>query len=448
MGRNSFSRRSLQTVQSMQNFSSIAATSAASDAFVFATSACNSSDNSVSGADSEFSEYDLVNEDMQEFLLGSCGSSSDEEEALPYGMDLRWMTRAAPLFPTSQRATLPSPCGRLFSRRRMAKKSSFLGAASSTGASRMSPSSSTTLLCETEVAQPTKDRRARPAARDIAKVRRSSKPRHLLPPLQQPSAATGADCSSSFPLFSVVLDLDETLVCARDGPISIRPYAKDLLQLLHRIGAEVIIWTAGKASYVNGILREIGHLYGHPQWFHHVISRHRCWYRGDGNCAKDLALLGRPLDRVVMVENNPICVAAQPSHAILVEDFLCPNEADDSLKLLGDVLHRIAFAFQSCRIASALGPPMDGGASGTPVVAVSPTTVATLLSTDTALVPLRFRVGDICGDGGLTAVEQSRVREAIGPIATLSCLGLRSTSNSLKMEQRSYGCIRPWMEDF
>eukprot|EP01084_Bolivina_argentea_P230585 389003_1 len=46
-------------------------------------------------------------------------------------------------------------------------------------------------------------------------------------------------------IITVVLDLDETLVYAREGSVCIRYGAREFLQKLAEYGFEIIVWTAG-----------------------------------------------------------------------------------------------------------------------------------------------------------------------------------------------------------
>ena len=58
--------------------------------------------------------------------------------------------------------------------------------------------------------------------------------------------------------YTVVLDLDETLIYARDGPLEVRPYFDEFLSLLDGC-CEVIVWTAGERSYAKAVIRNIDH---------------------------------------------------------------------------------------------------------------------------------------------------------------------------------------------
>eukprot|EP01063_Lacrimia_lanifica_P014128 TRINITY_DN20788_c0_g1_i1.p1 TRINITY_DN20788_c0_g1~~TRINITY_DN20788_c0_g1_i1.p1 ORF type:complete len:425 (+),score=187.95 TRINITY_DN20788_c0_g1_i1:54-1328(+) len=142
--------------------------------------------------------------------------------------------------------------------------------------------------------------------------------------------------------YLVVFDLDETLVYARDGPLSLRPHAKELL---HRCGeiSEVALWTAGVQSYAKAVLIELEKkVWGKSPSgvIQHCISRHKRWY-DEADYTKDLTLLGRDLDKVLIIENTPDCVRLNPKNAIIVEDFEGEKDQGHTLTLLKIVIEEL-----------------------------------------------------------------------------------------------------------
>jgi RNA polymerase II subunit A small phosphatase-like protein len=115
----------------------------------------------------------------------------------------------------------------------------------------------------------------------------------------------------------LALDLDETLVYARDGPIRVRPFASDLLRALHDMDVEVIVWTAGERDYAQEVIRRLDTL-GTIQ---HCVYRHPKWWTGQPGYSKNLKALGRNLSRTLLVDNTPDCLRDQPEHGLLVSDF-------------------------------------------------------------------------------------------------------------------------------
>ncbi|CCW69458.1 unnamed protein product [Phytomonas sp. Hart1] len=123
--------------------------------------------------------------------------------------------------------------------------------------------------------------------------------------------------------YTVVFDLDETVVYARDGPLYARAYLRDLLRAI-KDHFEVIVWTAGEREYAKNVLAEINEDY----IIRHLVYRHKKWFHGD-DYTKDLRQLGRDLDYTIMIENTPDCVRANPENCIIVADFEVPSAFED-----------------------------------------------------------------------------------------------------------------------
>jgi hypothetical protein len=115
--------------------------------------------------------------------------------------------------------------------------------------------------------------------------------------------------------YTVVLDLDETVVYARDGPLYARAHLESLLRVMDKY-AEVVVWTAGARTYAKAILQEINT----DNIIKHLITRHRSWF-DQNDYTKDLCRLGRDLDYVLIIENTPDCVRVNPQNGIIVQDF-------------------------------------------------------------------------------------------------------------------------------
>ncbi|KAG8344303.1 hypothetical protein TRVL_04863 [Trypanosoma vivax] len=138
----------------------------------------------------------------------------------------------------------------------------------------------------------------------------------------------------------VVLDLDETLVYSRDGPIILRPGAQRLLNVL-RGRCEVVVWTAGERLYALNVIRVID-----PSGcIQHCIYRSKKWWTNKPGCVKDLTGLGRPLDRVILIDNISDCLRANPRNGLLVTDFRGSNvegkDADTTLFVIADVIEDV-----------------------------------------------------------------------------------------------------------
>ena len=138
----------------------------------------------------------------------------------------------------------------------------------------------------------------------------------------------------------IVLDLDETLVYARDGPINVRPGTRELLEAIQET-CEVCVWTAGEREYAKNVIRRID-MTGAIQ---HCVYRHPKWWTGKPGYSKNLHSLGRPIDRVLLVDNTPDCLKDHPWNGLLVEDFT--GRSDDVLYHVARVIQFIVNAHPS-----------------------------------------------------------------------------------------------------
>eukprot|EP01065_Artemidia_motanka_P042995 TRINITY_DN5876_c0_g1_i1.p1 TRINITY_DN5876_c0_g1~~TRINITY_DN5876_c0_g1_i1.p1 ORF type:complete len:290 (+),score=95.34 TRINITY_DN5876_c0_g1_i1:47-871(+) len=124
---------------------------------------------------------------------------------------------------------------------------------------------------------------------------------------------------------TVVLDLDETCVYAREGPLYARPGLAELLDFLGQ-NAEPVVWTAGVRSYAQAVVRNIDR----RGIFRHCVYRHKKWFSGCAGYNKDLTLLGRNMDKLLILENTPDCVRGNEQNAIVVSDYEgAPGQAGD-----------------------------------------------------------------------------------------------------------------------
>eukprot|EP01065_Artemidia_motanka_P051085 TRINITY_DN8896_c2_g1_i2.p2 TRINITY_DN8896_c2_g1~~TRINITY_DN8896_c2_g1_i2.p2 ORF type:complete len:393 (+),score=121.81 TRINITY_DN8896_c2_g1_i2:340-1518(+) len=114
----------------------------------------------------------------------------------------------------------------------------------------------------------------------------------------------------------VVLDLDETLVHFRNGPVHYRPHLGELLDALKHT-CEVVLWTASTAACAQRIM---GQLDPRNDRFHHRVFRTDRWFKGLPY-QKNLRALGRDLRRCVIVENSVDCVSQSSANAVIVKDY-------------------------------------------------------------------------------------------------------------------------------
>eukprot|EP01060_Flectonema_neradi_P035916 TRINITY_DN6730_c0_g1_i1.p1 TRINITY_DN6730_c0_g1~~TRINITY_DN6730_c0_g1_i1.p1 ORF type:complete len:348 (+),score=55.97 TRINITY_DN6730_c0_g1_i1:388-1431(+) len=143
---------------------------------------------------------------------------------------------------------------------------------------------------------------------------------------------------------TIVFDLDETLVSNRRPGVATaipRPYLTHLLKSI-RDRVEIVLWTASTEETGRPVMQQID---PKGEFFHHVIYRNSKWFT-DGTHTKDLTLLGRSMERTIIVENTPNCCKYNQQNALMVEDFVGDLTSTDRT-LLG-VSQVIRGAIESC----------------------------------------------------------------------------------------------------
>ncbi|KAK7202316.1 nuclear lim interactor-interacting factor [Novymonas esmeraldas] len=140
---------------------------------------------------------------------------------------------------------------------------------------------------------------------------------------------------------TVVLDLDETLIYARQGPLYVRPGIETLMRFLAD-HCETIVWTSSKHRYADAVVAQIDTCGA----VCHTVYRHRRWFNGT-SATKELRLLGRSLESTIIVENTPDCCRGYEKNAVLVEDYEGGELADHTLHTLLALLRDLVARHES-----------------------------------------------------------------------------------------------------
>ena len=144
--------------------------------------------------------------------------------------------------------------------------------------------------------------------------------------------------------YSLILDLDETLVHFKvnseddsEGVLQIRPGVIPFLELVGKF-YELIIFTAATQDYGDLLIDAIEE---NNVYFEHRFYRQHTVIMGN-DFIKDLTRVGRPLDKIIIVDNMPQNFRLQKENGINIKAFWGEDVNDNALEELGKILVNIA----------------------------------------------------------------------------------------------------------
>ena len=144
--------------------------------------------------------------------------------------------------------------------------------------------------------------------------------------------------------FSLILDLDETLIHFKvnndddtEGVLQIRP---GVIPFLERVGKfyELMVFTAATQDYGDLLIDAIEE---NKVYFEHRFYRQHTIIIGN-DFVKDLRRIGRPLDKIIIVDNMPQNFRLQKENGINIKAFWGEDSDDNALEELGIILINIA----------------------------------------------------------------------------------------------------------
>ena len=110
--------------------------------------------------------------------------------------------------------------------------------------------------------------------------------------------------------------------------MNVRPYAKEIIKNVSK-HFDVIVFTAGNQCYADPILD-----YLDPERkIQHRLYRDSCTMVSNQLFVKDLKILGRKLENVVLVDNAPYSYMMQLSNGIPILNYLKGKDDDQLIKL-------------------------------------------------------------------------------------------------------------------
>ena len=144
--------------------------------------------------------------------------------------------------------------------------------------------------------------------------------------------------------FSLVLDLDETLINFKaqkngkdGGLLRIRPGLNDFLEEVVKY-YELILFTIATKNYADILVDNIEK---NKTFFDHRFYREHAIII-DNDFVKDLSRIGRPLDKIIIVDNMPQNFRLQKENGIMIKAFWGEDSYDKALCELGPILVKIA----------------------------------------------------------------------------------------------------------
>ena len=155
--------------------------------------------------------------------------------------------------------------------------------------------------------------------------------------------------------YSLVLDLDETLICIKKGnnkriklnlnnnnlmELVLRPGLIDFLQKMKKL-YELILFSLGTNEYVSPIVKNIEKK---EKFFEHILYREHVTYDDNGNFFKNLNLLNRDVKNILIVDDNYKNFKYHKSNGICIKPFNGDSNNDkNTLKILGNILYKIRY---------------------------------------------------------------------------------------------------------
>ena len=151
--------------------------------------------------------------------------------------------------------------------------------------------------------------------------------------------------------FTLILDLDETLISFKieknkknKGLLKFRPGLDEFLQNVKKY-YEIIIFTSSTKQYADPIINEIEN---NIKYFDYKLYRHHTIIC-DNFFVKDISRIGRPLDKIIIVDNMPQNYKLQKENGIMIKPYWGEDNYDSALLSLGDILIKIACNFDDVR---------------------------------------------------------------------------------------------------
>ena len=153
--------------------------------------------------------------------------------------------------------------------------------------------------------------------------------------------------------FTLVLDLDETLIAFKINPnqqnngiLKFRPYLDYFLEKMKKI-YEIVVFTSATQEYADPIINSIEQNQKGKYFNARLYRQHTIIYEND--FVKDISRIGRPLNSIIIVDNMPQNFRIQKENGIFIKPFWGDDDFDTALLSLADILENIHKQFDDIR---------------------------------------------------------------------------------------------------
>ena len=138
--------------------------------------------------------------------------------------------------------------------------------------------------------------------------------------------------------YSLILNLDETLVYNDNGKSILRPHLFEFLDMLKDF-YELIIFSFESNSFIDNVIEKIEEK---NKYFDYVLYANQFTINKNGNLLKDLESLGREIKNIVVIDSKSHIDNKYKKNLILIKGFYGNKQIDiNLLKILGYILQAI-----------------------------------------------------------------------------------------------------------
>ena len=140
--------------------------------------------------------------------------------------------------------------------------------------------------------------------------------------------------------YSLIINLDETLIYNNNGKIILRPNLFHFLDIMKEI-YELIIFSFESNSFIDKVVETIEQK---NKYFDYVLYANQCTLKlnNNGTLVKDLESLGRDLKNIIVIDSKSHLEQKYQNNLILIKGFYGNDLIDTNLlKILGYILQNI-----------------------------------------------------------------------------------------------------------